>query len=68
MRFTLTIDSENDACLTRHDLSQLISKVAQRVIIADSGEKRFILDTNGNTVGHWKVECDEEEEEDEEAM
>lgn len=65
MLFVLKIDSENDACLTRHDLSQLIHKVAQRVLLVD--EQRAILDTNGNTVGYWRLEGAEETE-DEETM
>lgn len=66
MKFVLNIDSDNDACRTREDLSEMLSNVAENVIHHTCCDKGTILDINGNRVGYWKVEDEEKTEEEEE--
>lgn len=63
MRFTLTIDSDNAACQTREQLSDMLRHVSQKVHLGESGR---IRDLNGNTVGGWELECEEEDEDEDE--
>lgn len=56
MRFTLSIDTDNDAFHEGPEgaeLSRLLRKVADEVE-APHGHTRSILDANGNRVGSWK--------------
>ena len=68
MKFTLKIDSDNEACKTRYDLSEILSNVAESVGLHTCCDKRAILDINGNTVGYQRIEDAEETEDEEEVQ
>ena len=58
MTFTLKIELGNDAMQSSGDVAQSLAKVAQTLRAVGSFEdfaEESIRDTNGNTVGSWKV-------------
>lgn len=66
MKFQLVVELDNDAFQNPNDvtvtdcteLRAIIDRLMERQINGDNilvGEKRNVLDTNGNTVGYWKV-------------
>ena len=60
MKFTLSIELENEAMQTGDDVARALRKVAVQLrgheLNRDDGWK--ILDANGNTVGRWAVKRD----------
>lgn len=65
MRLELTIDSDNDACTTREDLCDIVSRFVPKLRLAGTGSKHAIRDINGNTVGWYRVTGDEHVDEEE---
>lgn len=59
MKFTLTINSDNDACQDAQDLIHILEGEVQRLRrLAQDGwlakeNAGHILDINGNVVGEW---------------
>jgi hypothetical protein len=63
MKFSIKVDSENDACQTREDLAWMVSRVMGAV---EQGKTEGnVKDQNGLTVGKWSLELVEEEENEE---
>ena len=57
MRFTLTIDSENDALAGEDgvaELREIVHKLSQRLLFELPTTEGAVADSNGNTVGHWR--------------
>ena len=61
MKFTLTIDSDNDACQTRDDLEALLNKVFSNIHFVLDCEEMHIHDANGNRVGEYCLEIDDDD-------
>lgn len=61
MRFTLTLDLDNDAYQPdpRHGILDALKEAAYQVCSTRAGRRPdwegTILDPNGNTVGHWAI-------------
>jgi len=64
-KFKLEIELGNDAMQRTWDVADAVkSAMARRTIGSlDVGDKGRIVDVNGNKVGSWLVEGDDEEEE-----
>ena len=66
MKFKLEIELGNDAMLTAWDVGNAVSSAMKRRIAGNTiliaGDRGRIADVNGNKVGSWVVEGDEEEE------
>ena len=61
MKFTISIDSDNEGICNTEAVSQAIRKIAKQIeAIESSGEIllqiKSIKDINGNTVGSWSIE------------
>lgn len=67
MKFKLEIELGNDAMLTAWDVGNAVSNAMKRRLTGNTtliaGDRGRIVDVNGNKVGSWVVEGDEEEEE-----
>ena len=64
MNFTLNISTGNDAMRTSYDVAEALEAVRGQLMAgAESGR---IMDINGNSVGYFLLQLDEEEEEEEE--
>lgn len=65
MKFKLEIELGNDAMLTAWDVGNAVSNAMKRRIAGNTtliaGDRGHIADVNGNKVGSWVVEGDEEE-------
>lgn len=66
MKFKLEIELGNDAMLTAWDVGNAVSNAMKRRLTGNTtliaGDRGRIVDVNGNKVGSWVVEGDEEEE------
>ena len=65
MKFTLTINSDNDACQDAQDLIRILDseidrlrRLAQDGWLAQSNSGH-VLDYNGNVIGEWSWDVDE---------
>ena len=61
MKFTISIDSDNEGICNTEAVSQAIRKIAKQIeAIESAGEIQLqvksIKDINGNTVGSWSIE------------
>jgi len=58
MKFTLTIESDNDAVTDPQtgnlEVARILRDAAQR--IEDGAISNVCRDTNGNVVGHWRYD------------
>ena len=53
--FTLTIKLGDDAMQNTHDVAEALHRVADKLHRLPAAREGVIIDTNGNTVGHWEV-------------
>lgn len=61
-KFTLTIDIGNDAVQNEHDIADLLAKVVSKLRNGNTDDT--IRDLNGNNVGSFEMELEDEDEED----
>lgn len=57
--FTLTIETGNAAMSTREDVAEALRQVAEK--LEGGREGGNVMDANGNTVGAFSLELDEED-------
>lgn len=66
-KFKLEIELGNDAMVTAWDVNNAVSNAMKRRLTGNTaliaGDRGRIADVNGNKVGSWVVEGDDEEEE-----
>lgn len=55
MKFILTIDLDNAAFEHPGELPARLHEIAERVEAANLNQGQNVMDSNGNTVGHWGV-------------
>ncbi len=66
VRFELDIDSANQAMVEdpREEIARMLRETAEAVL--DGSDKGKLMDINGNKVGSYTVNIEEEDEEDDE--